>query len=268
MADKPKQFGQAHASIFQDASVVAAYQYRPPYPPETFSFLLSLIPATAAERIVLDAGCGTGFITRPFAAAVDHIDAVDISPAMIAAGPTLPGGDRPNITWQAAPIETAVLRPAYTLIVAAASLHWMDWEAALPRFARHLVPGGVLATVEERPQPNSWDADLGPIAQRYSMNQDYSSYDMATVTAELERRGLFQLHGSYETPPMRFQQSIDDWVESFHARNGFSRDRMGRRAADACDAALRAAVLPYSPNGFIEQHIAARILWGAPLVRK
>jgi hypothetical protein len=59
MAEKPEQFSEAHASIFQDASVVAAYRHRPPYPPETFRALVGLIPL------------------------VDHIDAVDISEAMI-----------------------------------------------------------------------------------------------------------------------------------------------------------------------------------------
>jgi trans-aconitate methyltransferase len=265
MTAKPRQWSQAYASIFQDSSVVAAYQYRPPYPPETFDFLLSLIPPTASQRIVLDAGCGTGFITRPLAASVDHIDAIDVSPAMIATGQTLPGGNRPNITWRAAPLETAPLHNAYALIVAAASLHWMDWEEILPRFASHLVPGGVLAIVEERAQANPWDTHLGPILHRYSMNRDFSPYDMTTIVAELEGRQLFQLRGSYETPPMRFQQSIDAWVESFHARNGFSRDRMVPQAAQACDAALRATILPYCPNGTIEHYITARILWGAPL---
>jgi len=260
--DKPTQFETVYASIFQDPSVVAAYRYRPPYPPETFTFLASLIPATAPARIVLDAGCGTGFIARPFAALVDQIDAIDIAPAMIATGPTLPGGDQPNITWQTAPLETAVLRPAYALIVAAASLHWMDWPVVLPRFARHLVPGAVLATVSEHHQPYPWDAALFPILSRYSLNQACAPFD---VIAALEQRQLFRKHGSHATSPMPFRQSIDDWVESFHARNGFSRDRMDPHAAQACDAALRAAVLPYCPHGFVEQSITAHITWGAPL---
>jgi SAM-dependent methyltransferase len=240
---------------------VASYHNRPPYPPETFSFLNSLIPSTLSERIVLDAGCGTGFIARPFSAEVDHLDAVDVSPAMIVMGAALPGGDRPNITWQTSPVETAVLHPAYALIVAAASLHWMDWDIALPRFARHLAPGGVLAMVGEHHQSYPWDAELVPILSRYSLNQECASYN---VTIELERRKLFRLLGSHETPFMGFRQPIDDWVESFHARNGFSRDRMQPLAAQAFDAALRAAVLPYCPNGIVEQSIAARIVWGAP----
>lgn len=184
---------------------------------------------------------------------------------MIAAGPAQPGGERPNIAWQAAPIETAALRPAYGLIVAAASLHWMDWDAALPRFARHLAPGGALALVEEHSEPDPWNPDIFPLAQRYSMNKDFAFYNMATVAAELEKRGLFKLQGTHETPPMRFRQPVDDWVESFHARNGFSRDRLDPADAAAFDAAMRAAVLPHCPDGIVERRIAARIVWGVPL---
>jgi SAM-dependent methyltransferase len=264
MSDKPKQWSAEYASIFQDVSVVAAYEYRPPYPPETFTFLSSLIPPSVMRRTVLDAGCGTGFIARPFAPFVDHVDAIDISEAMIQTGQTLPGGTRANIRWIAAPIETAPLHGPYALIVAAASLHWMDWERTLPRFAAHLAPNSVLAIVEDRTQPNPWDPTIEPILRRYSMNTDFIPYTMLTVVAELEHRQLFQLHGRHETAPMTFQHSIDAWVESFHARNGFSRDRMEASAASACDAELRATIRPYSPDGIVEQSITAQILWGVP----
>lgn len=264
MSDKPKQWSAEYASIFQDASVVAAYQYRPPYPPETFTFLSSLIPPTVMRRTILDAGCGTGFIARPLAPFVDHVDAVDMSETMIMMGQTLPGGNRANIRWIAAPIETAPLHGPYALIVAAASLHWMDWERTLPRFAAHLAPNSVLAVVEDRARPNPWDRAIRPILRRYSMNTDFTPYTMLTVIAELEQRQLFQLHRRYETAPITFRQSLDAWVESFHARNGFSRDRMDAGAARACDAELRAAIRPYCPDGIAEQSITAQILWGVP----
>jgi trans-aconitate methyltransferase len=264
MADKPKQWSSDYASIFQDKSVVVAYQYRPTYPPETFTVLARLISPTLTPRIVLDAGCGTGAIARHLAALVDRVDAVDISSAMISAGQALPGGNRANLHWITAPIETAPLHGPYGLIVAAASLHWMDWKRTLPRFAAHLASNSVLAIVEDRAQPNPWDSAIGAILGHYSLNTDFIPYTMITVVRELEQRRLFQLHGSYETAPIPFQQSIDTWVESFHARNGFSRDRMDAGAANACDAELRAAIRPYCPDGMVEQSIAARILWGVP----
>jgi SAM-dependent methyltransferase len=265
MDGRPKQWSAEYASIFGDQSVVAAYQYRPGYPAETFRFLSSLIPADCTWRAVLDAGCGTGFIARPLARFVDHVDAVDISEAMIRGAQALPGGDQPNIRWITGSIETAPLQGSYALIVAAASLHWMDWERTLPRFAGCLAPSSFLAVVEEQAQSNPWDAAIGPILGRYSMNKDFAPYSMMTVVAELQQRLLFQLHGTYQTAPATFQQSIDQWIESFHARNGFSRDRMDADAALACDQALRAAIEPHCPGGVVEQSVAARILWGIPL---
>jgi SAM-dependent methyltransferase len=267
MGDKPRQWSAAYASVFQDQSVVAAYQFRPPYPPETFAFLASLIPPDAAPRAALDAGCGTGFIARPLAPLVDRVDAVDISEAMVAAGKRLPGGDSGAIRWIAAPIETAPLDGPYALIVAAASLHWMDWGRTLPRFAALLAPGGTLALVEDVAQPNPWDEVVGPILARYSMNTDFVPYTMLTVAAELERRRLFQLRGTHTSAPAPFRQPIDEWVETFHARNGFSRDRMAAVAASACDAELRAAIGRFCPGGVVEQSIAARVIWGEPVNR-
>jgi SAM-dependent methyltransferase len=268
MDDRPKQWGAEYASIFQDESVVAAYQHRPTYPPETFTVLLRLIPPTVTRRTVLDAGCGTGFIARSLAPLVNQVDAVDISAAMIRTGQTLPGGDRANLRWITAPIETAPLHGPYALIVAAASLHWMDWKRTLPRFAAHLLPDCVLAIVETRTQPNPWDSAIGPILGRYSMNTDFEPYSMMTVVEELEQRHLFQLRGIDEITPVTFRQSVGEWVESIHASNGFSRDRMDIESASACDSELRAAIAPYAPTKLVEQQIGARILWGTPITGK
>src|SRR5262249_27101927 len=84
MRPKPKQFATQYASIFGDASVVSAYQYRPPYPAETFALLLRLLDADVETRTVLDAGCGPGVIARQLVPAVDRGDAVDIAARMLA----------------------------------------------------------------------------------------------------------------------------------------------------------------------------------------
>jgi hypothetical protein len=184
---------------------------------------------------------------------------------MIAMAKTLPGGDRPNIHWIAAPIETAPLSGPYSLIVAAASIHWMDWERTLPRFAGHLASQGCLALVGEIPMPNPWDRQIAPMINQYSMNKDFVPYTMRSLAEELEQRHLFQLLGSYETTPVRIQQPIDSYIQSFHARNGFSLDRMEPLAAAQFDRELRAEIEPFCPHGFVEQQIRAKILWGRPL---
>jgi len=58
MFSKPRQFAPEHERMFGDASVVEAYQFRPPYPAGTFDILLGLIDPEAQLCTVLDAGCG------------------------------------------------------------------------------------------------------------------------------------------------------------------------------------------------------------------
>lgn len=258
-----KQFAKQYASIFGDASVVHAYQYRPPYPPETFEILLSLVDAEAAPRTVLDAGCGPGVIAREIVKAVDRVDAVDVAARMIAMGKTLPGGADPKLHWIQGAIEHAPLHPPYALIVAAASLHWMHWETVMPHFHAILTPGGFLAVVEVVTEPTPWSDALGFI-NTYSMNKDFQPYNTITVTQELAAYGLFEQHGIKTTTPVPFCQSVDEYVESFHARNGLSRDRMDAQAASAFDQQLRELVREHCPSRVVELQISGRVIWGRP----
>ena len=263
MRPQPKQFATQYASIFGDASVVSAYQYRPPYPAETFAILLNLLDADAETRAVLDAGCGPGVIARQLVQAVDRVDAVDIAARMIAAGKALPGGEEPKLCWIHGAIEDVALHPPYALIVAAASLHWMHWEQVLPRFHDVLTPGGYLAVVDVVTGPTPWKNALGFISE-YSMNKDFQPYDIITVTQELAGRGLFEQHGMKMTAPVPFRQSVAEFVESFHARNGLSRDRMDAKAAQEFDGKLRELMHQYCPSGVVELQVRGRVVWGKP----
>jgi SAM-dependent methyltransferase len=259
MLPKPTHLGPEYAAQFQDQSVVEAYRYRPPYPAETFSILAGLI--TDTPRTVLDAGCGDGAIARHFLNAVERIDAVDISQAMIEQGKRLPGGADPRLRWLCAPMEEAPLQPPYALITAGASLHWMDWQIVLPRFQHALTSNGVLAIVYDELLPNPWDAALRDIIQRHSTNQKFQPYNLID---ELALRGLFQQQGEQRPAPVPFTQSIDDYIESFHARNGFSRQRMSKDEADEFDAAVKALLADYCPSGEVTLQVTAQVAWGKP----
>lgn len=262
---QPKQFSPEYASVFQDASVVAAYPNRAPYPPETFDRLAGLIDRAVAPVRVLDAGCGTGQMTSGLLPHVDEIDAADISAAMIKAGKQMPYAADLRINWITGPIEEVELRPPYALIVAAASLHWMPWAVTLPRFARMLAANGYLALVENRPTRQPWADELRPLLAHYSMNQDFQPYDMNTVAATLAKQGLFQETDRIEVSPITYQRSIDAWIESIHAANGFSRDRMDATLAAEFDAQARKIVAAHCPSGEVEQQVRARIIYGKPL---
>ncbi len=259
MEAKPPGFAEKYATAFQESSVADAYQYRPTYPPATFEILNTLI--TDTPRRILDVGCGTGALARHLTLIADAIDAVDFSPAMIERGKQLPNGDNSRIHWIVGRIEDTSLTPPYTLITAGESLHWMEWNIVLPRFQSLLSANGLLAILETQTQPAPWDDEPGKLIQRFSTNQDYRKVNLV---AELQRRKLFAVHGKRQTKPIPFVQAIDAYVESFHGRASFSRERMSKADADAFDQAIHGLVAAYSPQT-VTLSLSADIVWGKPL---
>lgn len=259
MSAKPAFLGPDRAIVFQDPDVAQAYHCRPPYPAEVFDVLRSLI--VDEPRAVLDLGCGAGALARRLLPHVERIDAVDFSAAMVEEGKRLPGGDDARLRWIVAPAEEAPLRPPYALAMAGASLHWMDWEIVLPRIAQALTPRGALAIVEDGALPPPWPNELRQIIVRYSTNQDYQpNFDLP---AELERRGLFRIQGQRKTASVPFEQSVAEYVESFHGRQSLSRQQMGAGAA-AFDAEVRALVAAHCPDGVVRLELVSPITWGRP----
>lgn len=259
MIPKPRHLGPDYAAQFADPGIVAAYHHRLPYPAELFTVLDRLIVDT--PRVVLDLGCGTGEIARRLAERVERIDAVDPSPGMIARARQMPGGDDPRIAWIRTGAEDAPLRGPYALVTAGESLHWMEWDVVLPRLSEVLSPSGALAIVSRREPPVPWTAELSRLLQRFSTNREWRPYD---VVAELEQRALFTAMGQHRTEPVHVMQAVGDYVESFHSRNGFSRDRMTTDAARAFDEALAALVAPHAPDGIVTLQIVGEIHWGTP----
>ena len=214
--------------------------------------------------MILDAGCGTGFLAREMTGFADRVDAVDISENMIRSAKELPGGDSPRLNWICGAIEEVALNPPYALITVGEALHWMEWEIVLPRFAESLVPRGFLAIIEHVEVRADWMREAFRAAAPYSMNRDFEPYDMSTIVEELRIRGLFESAGVRETEVVDIAQSIPEVVESLHARNGFSRDRMSKGAQVECDEALATALRGAFPNGFVKLRVYCRVIWGRP----
>lgn len=264
MDTRPTFWGAGYSERFTDASVIAAYRHRPPYPAALIDRLTALI--TDEPRAVLDVGCGPGNLARLLLPHVTRVDAVDLSPGMIALGKTLPGGNDPRLRWFVGRAEDVPLDPPYALVAAGASLHWMDWEVALPRFANALTPNGQLAIVgvdEWAGEP--WTPAIRAIIPRYSTNPDFAPFDLI---AELERRMLFETHGEYTTEPTPLVRSVEGFIEWFHSMSSFSRDLMTPDAVAAFDAEVTSAVAPYVRDGLLETHNVGRMTWGKPLRRQ
>jgi ubiquinone/menaquinone biosynthesis C-methylase UbiE len=214
---------------------------------------------------VLELGSGSGDLTLPLSERVDAIDAVEPSLPMLelARARVLAERRGGNVRFVQSGAEDFVSDGDYALAVAAESLHWMEWSIVLPALARWLRPGGRLAMTGVRMVVElPFQAQLWPLVAAHSTNRDFKRYDLAQ---ELTRRGLFRELGRRECSTPRFAQSVDDYVESYHSRNGFSRERMAPGAADAFDRELRALIAPHAPDGVVTGKVTCTVIWGEPL---
>ena len=248
---------RGYAQAFQSESVAQAYHLRAPYPSETFEILAGLI-RPGEPRHVLDVGCGTGNIARHLVEHVDRIDAVDFSQQMIEQGKHLPNGNHPHLRWFYGRVEDAPLDPPYALVTAGASLHWMDWKIVMPRFQRLLIKDGYLAIVGTNTIPDPW-SPLSEILPRYRTDRYQGQ-----PAEDIPPQSLFQQVGESTTRPIPFVQSLDDFIESFHSRVGFSRERMGQAQATAFDREAKKILLKSYSDGTITLQVTARIVWGFP----
>jgi SAM-dependent methyltransferase len=250
------------AATWKHPDVAASYRHRPQYPPETFEILAGLI--VDQPRTLLDLGCGTGYVARPLAPLVDRIDAVDISAAMIGEARLLPGGDDPGISWIVGRAEDVELHPPYALATAGDSLHWMDWTVVVPRLARALSPNGRFAILDVNGEVVGETEALRQ--GRRDLVERYATYRRPSIKLleELERRGLFREEGRMETDAVPLQQSVDDYVESFHAHAPLSWERMDLGEAAAFDAALSKLVLDHLGD-MVELTVRGYVVWGTPL---
>ena len=257
---KPKHLQTVYAEQFKDTAIVNAYHNRPAYSDELFPFLAAMVKGEPKK--VLDVGCGLGHIARPLTQYVTQVDAVDFSEQMVAQGKQLQNGDAPNLNWICAPIETAPLTPPYDLITAGQSLHWFDWDVALPRFAELLVPNGYLVVVDRNFGETAWGNELMQVISQFSTNRDYEPFNLFD---ELEKRHLFVKQGEKIIEPETFTQTITDYVEAIHSANGFSRDRMLPENAKAFDDAVRQLVWSYVGEEIFETAVSLQITWGYPI---
>ena len=260
MDEKPEGWSDRYGAWFEERSVANRYPLRPAYPPETFELLASLI--VDSPRMVLDAGCGPGDIGRTLAPRVDGVDMVDRSEAMLAEGRRL-SGDLANVRWIRAPIEEAPLAPPYALIVAGESIHWFDWERAIPLFARSLSAHGMLALVYRNwLRSDALRERLAPVYARHGANPDFTPLD---PVAELERRGLFARVGEHRTAPASWTPTLQEMIDCHHSQNGFVLEKM--HDPDAFDREVSDAVEELVPacDGRVQLDVTATITWGRPL---
>jgi len=242
------------------------YRFRPPYPAEAYELMRELM--RGHPRVILDAGCGTGKITLELIHEIDRADAVDPSSAMLRVARTLPGADNPKVRWIHSSIEDAPLEPPYGLIVAASSIHWMDLERTLPRFANALADGAMLAVLDgDAPVDAPWEREetefmIDFVAAREGKRPAWWKTVSERFAEPVLAHPGFESIGHRITAPAACSQSIGDYLRCQHSRATWSEDHLGEKASEEFDAAMTAILNRYARDGMITFDVRTRIEWG------
>ena len=246
--------------------MAANYRFRPPYSPEVYDTLLELM--REQPRIILDAGCGTGKITLGLIDRIDRADAVDSSDAMLSVARSLPGAASAKIRWIHSAIENAPLEPPYGLIVAASSIHWMDLDRTLPRFAGALADGAMLAVLDgDAPVDAPWEREETAFKIDFLTLHDGRHpqwwKSMSERLAEpVLVHPMFESVGHRVTAPVAYSQSIADYLRCQHSRATWSENHLGEKASAEFDAALTTILNRYARDGLLTFDMQTRIEWG------
>ncbi len=242
------------------------YQFRPPYSPEVYSTLLGLIAPQCGA--VLDAGCGPGKITLGLVDHVDRIDAVDPSEEMLRVARSRPKSDSPKIRWIRATMEEAPLEPPYGLIVAGLSIHWMNLDRVLPRFASALSDGAFLALLDyDGPRNSPWGQEEILFAVNFLQKIDgLRQRPWKPISDRIEESILvhpaFEPIGHKITAPIQISQSVEDYLRCQHSRATWSEDHLGAEASQEFDAGMTKLLSRYAVAGMLEFTVQTRIEWG------
>jgi SAM-dependent methyltransferase len=264
---KPAHVSGEYGAWFKDPLLAAAYPARPPYPEQVIRLLTELL--RDVPHTVLDVGCGTGELSRRLAPHADRVDAVDFSEPMLQLARQLPGGDADNIRWTLGAVEDVALNGPYALITAGQSLHWMDLEVVMARFAQVLSPSGCVAVVDRNWDTNDsvWQRIL-PIIERYSPVRNYQPFNLVE---HLVARQLFEVDGQRRFGPEPWRPTVEEYLECRHSQRGLSRPHMGPAAAAAFDADVAQALRELTQSGVLIRHddrmdlgVVGRVTWGRP----
>jgi hypothetical protein len=119
----------------------------------------------------------------------------------------------------------------------------------------------MLALIYRRTLPMPWNENLRTLRAPFSTRRDQSR---PHSVEELEARGLFHRYGEQETAPVRFLQSIDDFIEGLHSRSHCARERMGEEQATEFDRQVKALLMQFHPDGTLPLQVVATVTWGRP----
>lgn len=239
---KPEHLSKAVGDQFADKSIVQHYGFRPDYTSEVVHFLSNALSINGMD--VLDIGTGTGEVAIPLSELGHEVVGVDPSYEMIQAAKT----KNSDVSFINSYIEEFESSKRFNLFVAANSIHWADWAIAFPVLKSVAHPGAKLAIVTGGDVAiEGLQNEILELVKTYSTTQNFKPYCVVTL---LKEGGYIANPVTTNMPASAVSQQTEDYIASFHARNGFSLDRMKPHLAQAFDNELKDLLVEV---GFSEQ---------------
>ena len=250
---------------FEAAEVADAYLHRPDYADGIYQKLIELSPS---HRSLLDLGCGTGKISRRLSGHFQSVTAIDPSREMLRVGSTQEAASAERIRWvHGAAEEVAFPGAPFDLVVAAASIHWMNHAVVFAKVRRCVSREYVFAAVDgDGPYDPPWQAEWDSFLTRWIHELTGEAYepgrpDAAFRTRMNSYRSWLDVAGEYAAVSDPIDQRVEDFIACQHSRDTFAPAKLGSRLA-RFDGELRAMLLPYAHRGALRYSVRSKLVWG------
>ena len=228
------------------------------YAPDLITWLAQDVGV--AGKVVLDLGCGPGFIANAIAPQAGSVLGLDPSPNMIAAAMQTAA---PNAQFAVGSSEdlSTVTAPVQ-LVTMGRSFHWMDRTQTVADLDPLIAPDGAIALINDRAVDvpmNAWWRAANTVAKSFAVRDDYNKHRasddwvpheemlIGSAFSHLRRISVFQTHvWTYET-----------FLRNTLSRSATTEALLGAQRAEM-ETALRAALAPFGPGPWtsLNEHIA------------
>ncbi len=249
---------------FNTAEVAQAYRCRPGYPEAIFTKLRDISPA---HHGLLDIGCGPGKIAGVLGRHYKRVTAVDVSAAMLAVARDVANRYPSHIKWVEGRAEDVDLPGApFDLVVAGASIHWMDQPRLVEKLNTVTNSGCQLAIVEgdgalNPPWQAEWEGFLARWIQVLTGETYHPSDPDTAFNRRMTRHRSWLKNKKDYGVEYRVRQRIEDFVTCQHSRETFAPVNLGDRIAEF-DYQLTALLHPYARDGWLTYTVQTRMEWG------